>query len=128
MVHLILWCNGDMVTNTTDSSTPNDLGNDANFKENVRRQLLAKGAEGTTDPIDTYVPMVQMPPAEGRALRWFGSVVGSLLFLFGATWFLAILGYTVPWYAVFPILAMFVGGFFITAALATRKDLSKLKR
>ncbi|MGD0818105.1 MAG: hypothetical protein ABR986_06855 [Methanomassiliicoccales archaeon] len=116
------------MTNTTDSSTPNDLGNDANFKENVRRQLLAKGAEGTTDPIDTYVPMVQMPPAEGRALRWFGSVVGSLLFLFGATWFLAILGYTVPWYAVFPILAMFVGGFFITAALATRKDLSKLKR
>jgi hypothetical protein len=113
---------------TDSTNTQNDLGHDENFRENVRRQLLAKGAEGTADPIDTYVPMVQMPPAEGRALRWFGSVVGAGLFVFGAIWFLAILGYTVPWYAAFPILAMFVGGFFITAALATRRDLSKLKR
>ncbi|HEY3419105.1 MAG TPA: hypothetical protein VGK23_00955 [Methanomassiliicoccales archaeon] len=116
------------MTDSTNTSNPNDIGHDENFKENVRRQLLAKGAEGTTDPIDTYVPMVQLPPAEGRAVRWFGSVIGSLLFLFGAIWFLAIIGYAVPWYAVFPIMAMFVGGFFITAALATRKDLSKLKR
>ena len=116
------------MTESTNTSTANDPGQDPNFRENVRRQLFAKGAEGTTDPIDTYVPMVQMPPAEGRALRWFGSVIGSLLFLFGAAWFLAILGYVVPWYAVFPILAMFVGGFFITAAFATRKDLTKLKR
>jgi hypothetical protein len=116
------------MTNTTNTSESNDIGHDENFKENVRRQLFAKGAEGTTDPIDAYVPMVQLPPAEGRAVRWFGSVIGSLLFLFGAIWFLAILGYTVPWYAIFPILAMFVGGFFITAAFATRKDLTKLRR
>lgn len=116
-----------MVTDTTSPSTPNDLGHDANFRENVRRQLLAKGAEGTPDPMDTYVPMVQMEPSEGRALRWFGSVVGAGLFVFGAIWFLAIIGYAVPWYSVFPILAMFVGGFFITAAFATRKDLTKRK-
>lgn len=59
---------------------------------------------------------------------WFGSVIGSALFIFGAFWFLAILGYSVPWYAVFPVLAMFVGGFFITAALATRKDLNRKVR
>jgi hypothetical protein len=126
MVHLLIWCNGDCMVDSTN--THNDLGHDENFKENVRRQLLAKGAEGTTDPIDTYVPMVQMAPAEGRALRWVGSVVGAGLFVFGGTWFLAILGYSVPWYAAFPILAMFVGGFFITAAYATRRDLTKLKR
>jgi hypothetical protein len=33
---------------------------------------------------------------------------------------MAILGYTVPWYSVFPLAAMFVGGFFITAGIATR--------
>ena len=122
----MIWCNGDCMNDSTNIQ--NDIGHDENFKENVRRQLLAKGAEGTTDLIDTYVPMVQLPPAEGRALRWFGSVIGAGLFVFGGTWFLAILGYAVPWYAVFPILAMFVGGFFITAAFATRKDLTKMKR
>jgi hypothetical protein len=128
MLHLLIWCNGDIVTDSTNTTKPNELGNDANFKENVRRQLLAKGAEGTTDPIDTYVPMVEMEPAEGRAARWFGSVIGAGLFVFGGAWFLAILGYSVPWYAVFPILAMFVGGFFIAAAFATRKEITKMKR
>ncbi|HSV42364.1 MAG TPA: hypothetical protein VLH13_03015 [Methanomassiliicoccales archaeon] len=92
------------------------------FRENVRRQLLARGAEGTPDPQDTYVPMVQMDPGEGLAVRWFGSVIGSLLFLFGGFWFMAILGYSVPWYSVFPILAMFIGGFFVAAAFATRRS------
>jgi hypothetical protein len=116
-----------MVTDTTNPPTSNDLGHDEKFRENVRRQLLATGAEGTPDPTDTYMPMVQMDPSEGRAVRWFGSVIGSLLFLFGAFWFLALIGFTVPWYAVFPILAMLVGGFFITAAIATGMGQKKRK-
>jgi apolipoprotein N-acyltransferase len=75
--------------------------------------------------MDTYVPMVEMDPSEGRAVRWFGAVVGAGLFVIGGVWFMAILGYTVPWYTAFPLLAMFVGGFFIVAAYATRKDLRK---
>jgi hypothetical protein len=116
---MLLWCNGDKVTDMTDSKNENDLGSDPTFRENVRRQLQAKGAEGTPDPRDTYVPMVQMEPSEGRAARWFGSVVGAALFLFGAFWFLAILGYPFPWYTLFPVLGMFVGGFLIAAAIAT---------
>ncbi|OPY33140.1 MAG: hypothetical protein A4E32_00814 [Methanomassiliicoccales archaeon PtaU1.Bin124] len=68
------------------------------------------------------MPMVQLDPSEGRVVRWFGSVIGSLFFVFGGIWFLGILGYTVPWYAVFPILLMFIGGFFIAAAYATRRN------
>ena len=92
----------------TETTNADELEQNASFRENLRRQLLAKGAEGTPEPNDSYVPMVQLDPSEGRAVRWFGSVVGGLLFVFGAVWILAILGYTVPWYAVFPILAMFV--------------------
>lgn len=109
-----------MVTDMTEKSTENELGNDANFRDNVRRQLLAKGAEGTPDLKDTYVPMVEMDPSEGHALRWFGSVVGAGLFLIGAFWFLSIIGYDFPWYTIFPVLAMFVGAFFLAAAFATR--------
>jgi hypothetical protein len=116
-----------MVTDTTNSSTPNDLGHDPNFRENVRRQLEAKGAEGMPNMTDTYIPMVNMEPSEGRALRWVGGVVGTGIFLFGAAWFLAILGYSVPWYTAFPLLAMFVGGFFVLAAVVTRRDLKKRK-
>jgi len=106
----------------TETSTPNELGNDANFRENVRRQLMAKGAEGTPDPKDTYVPMVDLDPSEGRAVRWFGSVVGAGLFLVGLFWFLSILGFDFPWYTIFPVLAMFVGAFFLAAAYATRDN------
>jgi len=108
-----------MVTESTETTSQNDLGNDTTFRDNMRRQLRAKGAKGTPDPEDTYVPMVQMEPSEGRAARWFGSVIGAGLFLFGAFWFLAILGYPFPWTTVFPVIAMFVGGFFIAAAIAT---------
>ena len=125
MVHLVLWCNGDMMTDTTSSSTTTDPGQDPTFRENLRRQLQAKGVNGTPDQMDSYVPMVQMDPAEGRALRWFGGVIGSALFLFGASWFMAILGYPVPWYAIFPATLMFAGGFFVTAAMATRRVLKR---
>jgi hypothetical protein len=114
-----------MMTDTTDSSTQTDPGQDPTFRENLRRQLQAKGADGTKDQMDSYVPMVQMDPAEGRALRWFGGVIGSALFLFGAFWFMAILGFPVPWYAIFPAILMFVGGFFVTAAIATRRVLKR---
>lgn len=125
MVYLVLWCNGDMMTDMTNSSTPIDPGQDPRFRENLRRQLQAKGANGTPDQTDSYVPMVQMDPAEGRALRWVGGVIGSALFLFGGFWFLGILGYPVPWYSIFPAILMFVGGFFITAAIATRRVLKR---
>ena len=114
----MIWCNGDLVTNTNEA-TDNDLGSDPNFRENVRRQFLAKGAEGTPDPKETYIPMVDLDPSEGRAVRWFGAVVGGLLFLFGGFWFMSILGYTVPWYTLFPVLLMFVGTYFLAAAYAT---------
>ena len=117
-----------MMTNTNDPSTPTDPGQDPTFRENLRRQLQAKGANGTIDQTDSYVPMVEMDPAEGRALRWFGGVIGSALFLFGAFWFLAIIGYPVPWYAIFPAVLMFVGGFFVTAAIATRRALRRMER
>ena len=114
-----------MMTDTTNSSTPTDPGQDPTFRENLRRQLQAKGANGTPDQTDSYVPMVQMDPAEGRALRWVGGVIGSALFLFGGFWFLGILGYPVPWYAIFPAILMFVGGFFVTAAIATRRVMKR---
>jgi hypothetical protein len=114
-----------MVTDTQDTSKPNDPGEDPTFRENLRRQLRAKGAEGTLDPMENYIPMVQLDPAECHAVRWFGGVIGSLLFLFGGIWFLGILGYTVPWYAIFPILLMFIGGFLVAAGIATRKVLKK---
>jgi len=117
-----------MVTDTTNSSTPTDPRQDPTFKENLRRQLQAKGAEGAPNPMDTYEPMVQMDPSEARALRWVGGVIGSGLFVFGAFWFLATLGYAIPWYSIFPVVAMFVGGFFVTAALATRKRLKTRER
>jgi len=114
-----------MVTETNNSSTPKDPGQDPTFRENLRRQLQAKGANGTNDTADSYIPMVQMDPAEGRAARWFGAVIGSALFLFGGAWFLGILGYPIPWYAIFPAILMFVGGFFVTAVYATRRNLKK---
>ncbi len=111
-----------------EKETPNDLDNVTSFRENVRRQLQEKGVEGTPDPRDAYVPMVDMDPAEGRAVRWFGSVIGAGLLLIGAFWFLGILGYTFPWYTIFPVLAMFVGAFFLAAAFATRGNHEKRRR
>lgn len=128
MVRLLHWCNGDLVKNMTDSTTPDEIASDTKFRENVRRQLLEKGAEGTTDPKDTYVPMVDMDPSEGRAVRWFGSVIGAGLLLIGAFWFLGILGYSFPWYTIFPVMAMFVGAFFLAAAYATRGNHEKRGR
>jgi hypothetical protein len=108
-----------MVTNTSDTS-PDDIGKDTNFRENVRRQLAAKDSEnGTITAADG--PLIDLEPIAGAALRWMGGVVGSGLFLLGLFWMLAIIGFVLPWYAIFPLFAMFVGGWFLIGSYVTRK-------
>jgi hypothetical protein len=69
-----------------------------------------------------YAPWIEMDPMAGGALRWIGGVVGAALLLLGGFWFLAILGYTVPWYTIFPVMAILAGGAFLIAAIVTRRS------
>ena len=116
----MIWCNGDCMVDSTN--TQNDLGHDQNFKENVRRQLEERERAVMLRKAGLEGPWMDMDPMAIGALRWTGGIVGAFLLVFGGIWMLAILGYTVPWYSVFPIVAIISGAAFLIAAIVTRRS------
>lgn len=117
-----------MVTDTTDSSTPKDPAQDPAFRENVRRQLEEREREAMMRRAGLDGPWMDMDPMAVGAMRWMGGIVGAILLAFGGIWMLAILGFTIPWFSVFPILAIIAGAAFLIAAIVTRRSRRTMKR
>ncbi len=120
-----------MVIMVTSNTGTNEPINDSRFKENLRSQLQEREArspewykieaERQAAEEDAALFEAHMSiPFVRTALKWIGGTIGTLLFTFGLLWFLSFFGLVLPWYVVFPLLIMIVGGAFIVAA-ATRK-------
>ncbi len=110
------------MTDITEKTNDN-IVQDSKFRENVRRQLLSRGEGGS--PQGDSGSLIELEPIAGAALRWIGAVAGSGLFLLGMFWLLAILGYAISWTAIFPLFAMYVGGWFLIGVAATRSSRKK---
>lgn len=120
----------DMVIMVTSNINTNEPEDDKRFKENLRSQLQEREArssvwykyeadreKGQRDAEELEAAM--SVPFARTALIWIGGLLGTFVFTIGLFWLLSFLGLVLPWFVVFPVLMMTIGGAFMVAA-ATR--------
>lgn len=120
----------DMVIMVTSNINTNEPEDDKRFKENLRSQLQEREArssvwykyeadreKGQRDAEELEAAM--SVPFARTALIWIGGLLGTFVFTIGLFWLLSFLGLVLPWFVVFPVLMMIIGGAFMVAA-ATR--------